>query len=126
LVMTVTGTVLMECVFAGKPIACLGDHAMASYPGVRRIGSPDELGIALTTLMKGELGGASESEAVKLIQFLHQTSYPAELFDPLIHPEKLGRAELRPLIKAFTCLLEQGVLGLVPAQKLLISNPGCQ
>lgn len=106
LVLTVTGTILMECIFSGKPVAVLGSHAMTRFPGVRPLSSPDEVGAVMAEVQAGKAPRASELEAVELIQYLHRTSYPAEYFDPLSSPEKCQVDVMRALIEAFNHTLE--------------------
>jgi len=43
LIMTVTGTVLLEGIFSSKPVASLGNHTMSSYPGVQRLKEPEDI-----------------------------------------------------------------------------------
>lgn len=118
MVLTVTGTIQLECLFSGKPVAVLGDHAMARHPGARRLASPEDLADAMEEVAAGTVLRASEAEAVELYQHLHCTSYPAECFDPLAHPEKLDAIRLRPLVEAFRHVIQKTQTswsGLAPA-----------
>ncbi|CAN5832888.1 hypothetical protein BH11PSE12_BH11PSE12_00280 [soil metagenome] len=101
LVMTVTGTVLMECIFAGKPIASLGNHAMTLYPGVLVLNAPEEILEKLQMVLRNEVAGASRQDAKQLLNFLHKTSYPAMIWDPYRRPELMTKENLLRLNAAF-------------------------
>lgn len=98
LVLTVTGTVLLECLFAGKAVASLGSHAMTRYPGVTALPNPDALGSLFSV---EPLRRATEVEAIQLLQHLHESSYPGELFDPFHDPDKLDGKDISLLAAAF-------------------------
>jgi len=101
LVLAVTGTVLLECLFAGKPVAVLGDHAMAEYPGVNRIAAPEDVRGVLAAVGTGTARRASRADAIALLRELHRTSYPGVLFDPMATPEYFESANIAALTAAF-------------------------
>lgn len=105
LVLTVTGTILLESIFAGKPVACLGDHAMARYKGVKRLETPEQLASVLQGVLNGRIVGATRSEARELLKFLHRTSYPAQIWDPITRPDLMTQDHIAPLAAAFTAVL---------------------
>ncbi len=105
LVLAVTGTVLMECIFSGKPVASLGDHAMAQYPGVTPIRDPEGLAPALSAAVRGELPTASPEQARTLLQTLHTHSYSASIWDPVAQPHFATPEVLRALADAFSHVL---------------------
>jgi hypothetical protein len=116
LVLTVTGTVLMECVFSGKPVASLGTHAMTRYPGVVGLDSPEKIASVLLKVCQGKLAGASREQAKSLLNTLYKTSYPAMTWDPLSQAHLLSDwSTLDSLCNAF-----KHVLGLEHSSGLRI------
>lgn len=107
LVMTVTGTVLLESIFSGKPIACLGAHSMSRYPGVTSINSPESVANALVGVNDGSIKGADSNQAVKLIKYLYYNSYPAQIWDPIARPDLANSKEIESLYLAFTDILSK-------------------
>lgn len=105
LVLAVTGTVLMECIFAGKPVASLGEHAMTQYPGVTPLNNPEALAPALLAAVRGALPTASPEQARTLLQTLHAQSYPAAIWDPIAQPHFATPEAVRALVNAFSHVL---------------------
>jgi hypothetical protein len=105
LVMTVTGTVLLECIFSGKPIACLGEHAMSRYPSVIQLQKPEQIAEVLQKVSQGKILGATHSDAIFLLKFLYRTSYPAQLWDPITRPSLTNQHEINRLTSAFVDIL---------------------
>lgn len=105
LVIAVTGTVLMECIIAGKPIASLGNHAMTRYRGVNAINEPEGVATLLQEFLRNELATSHSGDARELLQSLHASSYPATMWVPVLQP-RLGKPDaLDALIQAFTHVL---------------------
>lgn len=105
MVLTVTGTVLMECIFSGKPVACLGGHAMARYPGVTPVSEPEALAPVLLAALRGEVITASHEQGRALLQRLHAHSYPAAIWDPVTQPHFATSEVIQALTRAFTHVL---------------------
>ena len=105
LVMTVTGTVLLECVFSGKPVASLGNHAMTRYPGVQPLNEPEDLDCMVQNLMSDKIEGATRDEAKTLLNYLYKTSYQSTIFDPLTQPELLNDININHMLKSFELVL---------------------
>jgi hypothetical protein len=101
LVMTVTGTVLMECVFAGKPVASLGNHAMTRYPGVLQLHAPEEISTNLQAVLRGDISGASRKQAKELLNYLYKTSYPAMIWDPYTRPDLMTNKNVSAIVDSF-------------------------
>ena len=78
--LTVTGSVLYECIFAGKPVFVLGQHALSRLAGATPLASPSSLGQALQA-MAPSLDARANGMAV--VQELVRSSYPGYWFDPL-------------------------------------------
>jgi hypothetical protein len=107
LILSVTGTVLLEALFSGKPVACLGDHSMSRYPGITRIDQPEDLPVVLKVALLGRCLPASRDEACNLLQVLHRTSYAATVWDPIAQPEINTAVTMEALTHAFSQVLTQ-------------------
>ncbi|MEC5162236.1 hypothetical protein ACFDR9_001743 [Janthinobacterium sp. CG_23.3] len=107
LVMTVTGTVLLECVLAGKPVASLGSHAMSRYAGVSALAAPESIAAVLRGVLDNVVMGASAVDAKQLLNYLHKTSYPAAMWDPVSRPEMMTRENVAGLVSAFDDVLRK-------------------
>lgn len=107
LVLSVTGTVILESVFSGYPIACLGRHAMSQYAGVTALNEPEDVAKVLHKAIHKELLTATASESRALIQYLHRTSFSAGLWDPLLRPNDFTKTKINPLVEAFASIIQQ-------------------
>lgn len=105
LVLSVTGTILMECIFSSKPVACLGKHAMAHYPGVKQISRPELIAGVLQSAERGELLVATVEQARNLIKQLHSSSYSATIWDPVAKPNFETQGTLQALTNVFGHML---------------------
>ena len=105
LVMTVTGTVTLECIFAGKPVAVLGKHAMTQYKGVEALNQPEEIAYVLKMVQSNTVNFASKSDAKELLNYLYTKSYPATLWDQLNRPELMTPENVEALTDAFVDVL---------------------
>ena len=105
LVLAVTGTVLLESIFAAKPVASLGSHSMRAYPGVTAIETPEDLPAVLADALAGGARTASRQEARALLQNLHATSYSALLWDPVAQPHHGTEAHIEALAMTFARVL---------------------
>ena len=106
LVMTVTGTVTLECIFAGKPIAVLGNHAMSCYPGVQVLNKPEDIAQVLNNVQQNKAAVTTRDEAKGLLNNLYKTSYPATLWDPVNRPELMNERNILGLVGAFSDVLK--------------------
>ena len=79
-VMTVTGSVLYECIFSGKPVFALGNHAMSRLAGATPLSSPSGLGQALLALAPAL---DARANGLAVVQEVVRSSYPGFWFDPL-------------------------------------------
>ena len=105
LVLTVTGTVLLEALFSGKAVVSLGTHAMATYPGVTSIAAPEDVPQVLENVILGAAVTTTKAESSKLLQLLHASSYPATLWDPVSAPQQKSPRNIEALTQAFRHVL---------------------
>lgn len=105
-VLSITGTILLEAVFAEKPAISLGPNAMGGYPGIVQIVEPEELPRALYDASRLD-SETRARQAIELMQWLYRFSYPGLIFEPLSSPEKLGDANMSLVHAAFLDVMSQ-------------------
>ena len=103
-VLSVTGSVIYESIFAGKPVFVLGQHALSRLPGATALASPDALGQALA-VASAQFDGLANGTSV--VQQVVRTSYPGHWFDPLTMQQFDTPANWRALGAAFDDVLRQ-------------------
>jgi len=101
LVLSVTGTILMECIFAHRPVASLGSHSMTKYPGVIHLDQPNAIAQALQEALRGHAPCATQAQARDLLQSLQASSYSATIWDPVAQPEFETKTTVSDLTNAF-------------------------
>jgi Capsule polysaccharide biosynthesis protein len=99
LLLSVTGTVILESIFQAKPVAVLGSHGMASLPGVMPLKQPEQVAGLLAEVDHGTARTASRDEARSVFRELFRTSYDALLWDPIARPD-LFRVDLITRLQA--------------------------
>ena len=102
LVVTVTGTVLLECVFSKIRIACLGNHQMSRYPGVEVLSKPDDVA---NILFDESPSFASRQQIENLYSELYKQSYQGVIFDPISDPHLMTEDNISLLVKAFESVM---------------------
>jgi hypothetical protein len=102
-ILGVTGTVLLEAVFAGIPAISVGPNAMSKYPGIIEITMPEDVVGAVR--QSRESGKSSELSAIELLRWLYRTSYQGEMFEPLFGADRLQDGHMRELHEAFSHVL---------------------
>jgi hypothetical protein len=102
-ILGVTGTVLLEAVFAGIPAISVGPNAMSKYPGIIEISTPEDVVVAVHQAR--ESSKSSELSAIELLRWLYRTSYQGEMFEPLFAADRLQSEHMRELHAAFSDVL---------------------
>lgn len=105
LVLSVTGTVILECIFGGKPVAVLGTHALSELPGVTKLDAPDNVAAVLAQVEQGTALRAIRSEAESVLCELFAVSYDAIRWDPLARPDLFREDVITKLQNAFVDVL---------------------
>lgn len=119
-VLSVTGSVIYESLFSGKPVFVLGDHKMARLDGVVALTNPDLLGVALTGIA---LPANSYSHGLSAIQQVVRTSYPGYWFDPLTMGQFKTEENLQALTEAFECVMSE--LAAAPNRQQILKSSLC-
>lgn len=106
LLMTVTGTVTLECIFAGKPIAVLGNHAMTQYAGLEVMSQPEDIASVMEKVLAQRAKVATREDAKSLLNYLYGKSYPVTLWHQLDRPELMTDRNVNALTDAFEDVLK--------------------
>lgn len=107
LTLSVTGTVILESIFASKPVCVLGEHELSRLPGVTKIKQPERVADILELVHRGKAVTASRTEALAVIKELHSSSYDALLWDPIARPDLFKKRELERLRDAFRSVVNR-------------------
>jgi hypothetical protein len=102
--LTVTGSVLYESIFSGKPVFVLGRHALSRLPGVLALEQPGDLGRAMNA---GPPRAASSADAVHVVQQVVECSYEGTWFDPLTMRQFDTADNLDRLAQAFEAVVRR-------------------
>jgi hypothetical protein len=116
--LTVTGSVLYESIFSGKPVYVLGRHALSRLPGVTPLDRAGDLGVALEA---SRPQAASPEEALQVVQAVVERSYPGTWFDPMTMRQFDTPGNLDLLARAFAQVLQR--LGAPQAQPAPAGEP---
>jgi hypothetical protein len=104
-VLSVTGTVLLECVLSGKPVGVLGTHAMSRYPGVTPLAHPAEIAGLVNKVTVQSPRTADPAASAALLARLYSASYEGTIYDPLNQPELATPSNLEHIVSAFRQVL---------------------
>jgi hypothetical protein len=120
-ILGVTGTVLLEAVFAGIPAISVGPNAMSKYPGIIEITRPEDVVAALRQAT--DRNKSPDLSAIELLRWLYRTSYKGEMFEPLFAADRLRSEHMRELHEAFSDVLER-VLDSRAGMSLPVASSG--
>jgi len=101
--LTVTGSVLYECIFSGKPVFVLGQHALSRLAGATALASPAGLGQAVAAIAANP---DARANGVAVVQEVVRSSYPGYWFDPLSMQQYDSARNWAQLGAAFDQLLQ--------------------
>lgn len=87
LVMSVTGTIIMECVFLEKPVVVFGSHQFSKLPGVYGFSHNQMLSDLKNHVLYGPYPLADHNEKLSVLVDVFNNSYDAVLWDPVNQPE---------------------------------------
>lgn len=85
-VITVTGTVAIECLLTDKPVLVLGPSVVAGFPGVVDGASGQLLASSVQALLSNQAGRPSHNDKRNLIRRLYTSTYPGIVSDPCHEP----------------------------------------
>ena len=122
LVLAVTGTVQLECLFSGKPVAVLGEHQMSFLPGISKISTPEDLVDVAEEVMAGRGKTASHEQKIRTLQDIYRSSYRGYWFDPISSPAYFEEENMAALARAFTDQLQSLARKLKPGVSSLAQD----
>jgi hypothetical protein len=104
-VLSVTGTVILECVLSQKPVAVLGDHELAKLPGVTNISAPEDVSKLVVQIRAGTEKRATEADGIGVLQQLYKDSYPGVMYDALNQSDMAATENVKNIVSAFDAVL---------------------
>ena len=87
IVMSVTGTIIMECVFLEKPVVVFGSHEFSKLPGVYKFSKDQNLQDLRNYILFGPYLRAKHCQKLSVLSDIYNNSYDAVLWDPINQPE---------------------------------------
>lgn len=117
LLMTVTGTVTLECIFASKPIAVLGNHAMTKYAGIEVMNQPEDIASVMDKVLTQRAKVATRDDAKLILNHLYTKSYPVTLWHQLDRPELMTERNVNKLTDAFEDVLNHLGVSCEPTRR---------
>ena len=102
IVVSVTGTIIMECVFLEKPVVVFGSHEFSKLPGVYDFSKNKNIQDLKKHIIYGPYRYADHSQKLNILADVYNNSYDAVLWDPINQPEynsKLNYVRLSKAIK---------------------------
>lgn len=100
LVCTVTGTVAVECVLSGKPLAQFGPSVVESGPGCAQLGSAADIADVAVNVESGIYKLASDEDRIRLVKKLYATTFPGRISDPLHLPLVMATDNVRAVVNS--------------------------
>ena len=106
LILTVTGTVAIEAVMAGKPVATLVRTFLNDVKGCPFISSVNEIQSLVAQVRLGEFPRPTTEDQAQLLGRLAATSYAGIISNPFHMPASVHPENLQQVLKAFVHVLE--------------------
>jgi len=94
LVTTVTGTIATECMLSGKPVVQFGPGIVENGTGCFQLTNVADIKRVLRSIEAGNFSVASESERIRLVKRLYQTTFPGKVSDPVNSPAVMAEDNL--------------------------------
>ena len=108
MVITVTGTVAIECVFSGKPVISLAETETSRFRGCIKPDDIDAISGLIELAKKGEFPLADDDEKYRFYSHLLDSSHAGMMQDFLmVYGKLMGDDNLKKLVTGYLKLLEQ-------------------
>jgi len=104
-VVSVTGTVLMECILSGKPAVALADSPISRHRGCIVASSESEISKALHRVARGEAETSTKEEKIQYLMRMARNSYRGKISDPLNDPACLEAENILAVASAFRTIV---------------------
>lgn len=107
LVITVTGTIAIECILSNKPIVTLIDTINNKAKNCEYLESlEEELSETVKKIEEGHFLKLSDLEKVDFINVLNTTSYKGKISDPYTDPTCISSENINDLVEAFSAVIK--------------------
>ena len=103
-VISVTGSVILECISMQKPIFVVGNHEMSQLPGVNQLGSVNEIVNFIADGLENHVTPTKE-DGINYLQKLYLNSYSGIWFDPVNMSEFATDKNIEDITMAFRDVL---------------------
>lgn len=100
IIVTVTGTVAVECLLVGKPLGLLGPSVVKSFNGCSNLQEPREIKDAITLIEHQQFKTADINNKRNLMRKLVASSYKGLITDPVSNPNCLQQNNLDLIVQA--------------------------
>ncbi len=107
LVVTVTGTVSIECIFANKPVVALGQGIQTNEKNCLRLSDFSELPSAIQQTKSSAFPTLTNTEKIEFLNKLVKTSYSGVICDGFLTKDELENPKnQQDLLNAFNAILK--------------------
>ncbi|WP_309498781.1 hypothetical protein [Sulfurovum sp.] len=100
LVVTVTGTVAIECILVSKPLGLLGPSVVKGFNGCNILQNPKEINNVISLTKNNQFTPANINDKRNLIKKLVASSYKGLITDPVSNPNCLQQDNLDLIVQA--------------------------
>lgn len=97
LICTVTGTVAVECVLSGKPLAQLGPSIVSHGPGCVQLRKAEDITAVAHSIETNSYLLAEEEDRIALIEKLYATTFPGKVSDPSSSPQVMAAENIKEI-----------------------------
>ena len=105
LIVTVTGTVAIECILTNKPLGLLGPSIVEGFKGCRKLKEPTELSDFILSVKNEQFTVANSDNKRSLIRKLLTSSFPGMISDPVSNPKCLEEKNISLVTTAIIKIL---------------------
>lgn len=95
IIVTVTGTVAIECILGEKPLGLMGPSITEGIKGCRKLNSPEEISALVHEVTKKDFKIATQNDKRELIKKLIETTYRGLISDPMSSAECMSSDNVR-------------------------------
>ncbi len=109
LVVTVTGTVAVECVLSWKPVVQLGEGIVEDGAGCMRLGEVTEILDVIRLIETGGFTSASDADRIRLVKRLYSTTFSGTVSDPASFPNVMAGENVKAVAHTLVEVAKQCV-----------------
>ena len=106
LVVTVTGTIAIECILANKPVVTLIKTLNNQNSNCMYLDNFSKLKYVVDTVKSKKFPKLSTDQKASFLSYLNKTSYPGIVSDPISDIQSISENNIQNLVRAFKDVLE--------------------